>query len=261
MKRRDLLMATGAGAFLAATASPLMRAAMAAAGKPEIKAIAFDAFPVFDPRPISGLTSSVFPDQENFATAWLNKIFSYTWLRTSSERYADFYAVAEQALDYTAAQQGLPISLEQRKKLMGAWFALKPWPDVPAAIAMFEQRGIQLAFLSNLTEDMLRANARNGGLEKSFQYLSTDRVEAYKPAPRAYQMGVDHFGLPRENIAFCAFAAWDAVGADWFGYPTVWVNRSGQEPERLDQGPIAIGKGIDTLSHFVEGKRRFSDSL
>jgi len=38
--------------------------------------------------------------------------------------------------------------------------------------------------------------------------LSTDRVRAYKPDPRAYQMGVDAFGLPRDAIAFGAFGGW-----------------------------------------------------
>lgn len=256
MDRRNLLRAAGGGMLLTAATSPVTRFAMAMSRKPEIKAIAFDAFPVFDPQPVFGLIRSVFPDRENLGTAWFNKIFSYTWLRTSGDRYADFYAVAEQALDYTATQYGLSMTTARKKKLMGAWFALKPWPDIPEAISMFERQGIRLAFLSNLTEDMLRASARNSGIEKRFEYLSTDRIAAFKPAPRAYEMGVEHFGLPKENIAFCAFAAWDAIAADWFGYPTVWVNRSGQQAERLDQGPVAIGMGMGTLSRFVDGRRK-----
>jgi 2-haloacid dehalogenase len=53
---------------------------------------------------------------------------------------------------------------------------------------------------------MLRANAKNSGIESAFEfYLSTDRVQAYKPSPLAYQMGIDAFGLPKEDIAFAAF--------------------------------------------------------
>ena len=37
-------------------------------------------------------------------------------------------------------------------------------------------------------------------------------MKAYKPDPRAYQMGVDVFGLQREDIVFAAFAGWDAAG-------------------------------------------------
>ncbi|MEO8624990.1 MAG: hypothetical protein ABI625_28155 [bacterium] len=38
-------------------------------------------------------------------------------------------------------------------------------------------------------------------------------------------MGIDAFGLERRDILFAAFAGWDAGGAQWFGCPTVWVNR------------------------------------
>lgn len=57
--------------------------------------------------------------------------------------------------------------------------------------------------------------------------LSTDRVRAFKPDPRACQMGVEGLGLRREEIVFAAFGRWDAAGAKAFGYPTFWVNRAG----------------------------------
>ena len=99
---------------------------------------------------------------------------------------------------------------------------------------------------------MLRINARSSGIEESFEfYLTTDKVRAFKPSPTAYQMGVDAFKLPKKNIAFAAFGAWDAVGASWFGYPTVWVNRFGLPEENLDANGITVGRGIDTLTEFV----------
>ena len=73
---------------------------------------------------------------------------------------------------------------------------------------------------------MLDAVVKNSGLEGFFEgHLCTDKVGVFKPDPRAYQMGVDAFGLKKEEIAFAAFAGWDAAGAKWFGYPTFWVNR------------------------------------
>jgi 2-haloacid dehalogenase len=51
------------------------------------------------------------------------------------------------------------------------------------------------------------------------------------------QMAVDAFGLPKQAIGFAAATGWDAVGATWFGYRTVWVNRLGFPQERLDTAP------------------------
>jgi hypothetical protein len=51
-----------------------------------------------------------------------------------------------------------------------------------------------------MTERMLDAAIRSSGLDGLFeQNLSTDRVRAYKPDPRAYQMAIDALDLPRED--------------------------------------------------------------
>ena len=72
------------------------------------------------------------------------------------------------------------------------------------------------------------------GLEGLLDFsLSTDLERTYKPDPRAYRMAVDAFRIPREQIAFAAFAGWDAAGAKWFGYRTFWVNRASQPAEVL----------------------------
>jgi 2-haloacid dehalogenase len=99
---------------------------------------------------------------------------------------------------------------------------------------------------------MLDAATRSSGLEGLFeQILSTDRVRAYKPDPRAYQMAIDAFGLRREDIVFAAFGGWDAAGAKSFGYRTFWANRLKLQVEELDAMPDAIGDGMTDLLRFV----------
>ena len=99
---------------------------------------------------------------------------------------------------------------------------------------------------------MLEACIRNSGLEGVFEFvLSTDRVKAYKPDWRAYQMGVDSLGLKRGEIVFAAFAGWDAAGAKAFGYPTFWVNRQNQPPEELGVSADCVGQTLDDLVRYV----------
>jgi 2-haloacid dehalogenase len=81
---------------------------------------------------------------------------------------------------------------------------------------------------------MLDAAVRNSGLQGIFEpHLSTGKVRAYKPDPRAYQMGIDAFGVKHEEIAVAAFGGWDPAGAKGFGYPTFWVNRTNLPLEEL----------------------------
>ena len=81
--------------------------------------------------------------------------------------------------------------------------------------------------------------------------LTTDAVKQFKPAPRAYQMGVDAFGVKREAILFGAFAGWDASGAKWFGFPTVWVNRMNSPPEELNVSPDLTCSDLSGLVTFA----------
>jgi 2-haloacid dehalogenase len=123
---------------------------------------------------------------------------------------------------------------------MNAYLELRTWPDVPQALALLKAAGIRLAVLSNFSQRMLMANFKNSGLQSLFDHLlSTDRVGNFKPSPRAYQMAERALGIHREQILFAAFAAWDAVGAKWFGLPTVWVNRQNSPAEELSVIPDA----------------------
>jgi 2-haloacid dehalogenase len=93
------------------------------------------------------------------------------------------------------------------------------------------------------------------GEHRSVPHLACRHVSAiktYKPAPRAYQLGIDAFKLPKEQIAFAAFAGWDAAGAEWFGYPTFWVNRLNAMSEGLDEQKAAAGQGLSDLVRFVD---------
>ena len=111
-----------------------------------------------------------------------------------------------------------------------------------------------MAFLANPPNQMFDAVVRNSGLEGLLEdHLSTDRVQAYKPDPRAYRMGLDAFRLKREEIAFAASASWDAAGAKAFGYPSFWPNRANLPVEALGATPDAIGTGMPDLVKFVFG--------
>jgi 2-haloacid dehalogenase len=64
-------------------------------------------------------------------------------------------------------------------------------------------------------------------------------------------MALDAFGLGREEIAFVAFAGWDAAGATWFGYPTVWMNRTSASAEELGATPTSIARDLADVVAFI----------
>lgn len=242
MNRRNFLNLAALGA-----------AAGVARANAKIGAVAFDGFAVFDPRPIGAVAEAAFPGKgAELMAVWRSRQFEYTWLRTLTGSYANFWQVTQEALAFACASLQLPLTAANRERLMQAHLQLNPWPDVLPMLGVLRARGIRMAFLSNFTDAMLDANVRNARLGEFFEArLSTDRVGAFKPDPRAYQMGVDHFALPRAEIAFVAFGGWDAAGATRFGFPVYWTNRLAQPAEALGVPAERAFPGLEALAAFV----------
>jgi len=254
MNRREF----AALATVAAAGSLVRRSALSATpatpASTRVQALAFDAFPIFDPRPVFTLAEELFPGKgAELSLAWCTRQFEYTWLRTVAADYKDFWHVTEDALVFAAKSLRLDLDSERRNQLMNAYLKLKPWPDVSEALKSLKASGLRMAFLSNFTTRMLEAGIKNSGLEGIFEHiLSTDSVKQFKPAPRAYQMAVDAFGIKRDAIAFVAFAGWDAAGAKRFGYQTFWMNRQKSQMEELGATPDRTGESMKDLLEFVK---------
>lgn len=252
--RREFLnlVAVGVATGFLASISPAK-----AAAESKIKAIAFDGFAIWDPRPITALAEQLFPGKgADLSNAWRIRQFDYQWLRVLTGRYADFWQATDDALVFSAEMLKLELAPDKRKQLMNAYLELKAWPDVRPALQSLKDMGIRLAPLSNLTPAMLDANIKSSGLDGIFeQVLSTDKIKTYKPDPRAYQLAIDAFKLKREEILFIPSSGWDAAGAKAFGYTTFWVNRLNLPTEKLGVVPDAVGQTLTDMLDFLKAAR------
>ena len=80
----------------------------ATAANPHYKAVAFDYFVIFDPNSVVPEVESAFPGKGvEFTKAWRSKQFEYSFLRSITNDYEDFFKVTADALDYTAEQMHL----------------------------------------------------------------------------------------------------------------------------------------------------------
>jgi 2-haloacid dehalogenase len=54
----------------------------------KIRAVAFDAFPILDSRPVFALVDELYPKKGvELSALWRDRQFEYAWLRTISQRY------------------------------------------------------------------------------------------------------------------------------------------------------------------------------
>ncbi len=216
-------------------------------------AVAFDYFVLFNPDSVVDAVERLYPGRgREFTTAWRTRQFEYSWLRVITGRYADFSAVTEDSLIYTANALHLELSPSQKRQLLDAYLHLTPWPDSADALRRLRAADVRVITIANLTPAMLRANADHAALTPLFDaFVSTDANHTYKPDPRAYRLGMERLALAKQDIVFAAFGGWDAAGARAFGYPTVWVNRFNQPVEELGVRPDRTVRDLAGLLDFM----------
>jgi len=220
---------------------------------PRVKAIAFDGLALFDPRPVAAHVESHFPGRGgSVMEAWRNRQFEYQWLRALGGHYVDFLKTTEDSPRFVGAEMKLQMPEAVVDELVGMYAQLDMWPDVRGALDQLHEAGVRLALLSNMTHQMLSDGLARAGLSTMIEYvLSTDAIKTFKPDPKAYNMGIEAFGIGRQDVLFVPFAAWDLAGAAWFGYPTFWLNRAGAPIEMLDVTPTAMGSTLADLTAFA----------
>ncbi len=218
------------------------------------RAVLFDAYgTLFDVYSVGLLAEQLFPGQgERLALLWRDKQIDYTRLLTLSGRYQPFWAVTRAGLRYAAERLGLALDGATEERLMNQYRHLSAFPENREVLATLKQRGIPAGILSNGDPEMLAVAVKSAGLvELLAPVLSVHEVKRFKTDPAAYALGPQSLKLPAREILFVSSNGWDAIGATWFGYTTLWVNRAGLPLEQLDTPPSRIGSSLrDVLDFF-----------
>jgi len=216
-----------------------------------IKACVFDAYgTLFDVNSAARSAQDALGDQwKPLAELWRAKQLQYTWLRSLGGRYADFWQVTREALDFALESFGLSdVVLQER--LMNLYLSLHAYPEVPDALRKLKAAGIKLAILSNGSPKMLASATANAGIAKLFDaILSVEEVKVYKPHPSVYELACKRLNVTASAICFLSSNGWDAYSAKAFGMRVLWCNRLQQAPERIPETPDAQ---IATLAELPE---------
>jgi 2-haloacid dehalogenase len=166
--------------------------------------------------------------------------------------YQPFWDITRNALKFSAEKLGLALSAEGEVRLMNQYRHLSAFPENREVLQALKGRGVRTGILSNGDPEMLAVAVKSAGLTELLDdVLSVHATQRYKTDPAAYQVGVDAVGLPPKEILFVSSNGWDAIGATWFGYTTLWVNRAAAPLEQLNTAPTRMGHSLrDTLSFF-----------
>ncbi len=220
---------------------------------PNIRVVVFDAYgTLFDVYSIGALAEKLYPGQgAALSVLWRDKQIEYTRLISLSDptpqgsrHYQSFWDLTRASLRYALARLGLVHTHANEDALMAQYAELTAFPENLGVLQTLRQRGMATAILSNGSPEMLQSAVHSAGMSELLDaVLSVDNVRQFKTTPTSYQIVIDHFGFAPAEVLFVSSNAWDALGATWFGFTTLWVNRQDLPPEAI--GPAPHHKGRD----------------
>lgn len=191
------------------------------------------------------------PQARQLSDLWRAKQLEYSWVRSLSGTYRDFWRLTEEALD-TAFAAHPQADLSLRGALLEAYRRLDCYPEVPQVLKDLKATGARISILSNGTRRMLEQAVTAAGLEPVIDdVMSVDEIGIYKPDPRVYEIATLRYRVFPHAISFQSSNRWDVAGAAKFGFRTVWINRAGAVDEYADMAPAAVLRDLSGLTDLA----------
>jgi 2-haloacid dehalogenase len=219
-------------------------------------AVLFDAYgTLFDVYSVGLLAEQLYPGEgDRLAQLWRDKQIEYSRIVSMSGRYRPFWQVTLSALRFAAERLGLALDKANEDRLMNQYRHLSAFPENREVLEALKARGVQAGVLSNGDPEMLAVAVKSAGFGDLLDpVLSVHETRRFKTDPATYALGPAALGLDARQILFVSSNGWDAIGATWFGYTTLWVNRAGAPLEQLGTAPTRIGRSLrDVLDFFPQ---------
>ena len=221
------------------------------------EAVVFDAYgTLFDVYSVGQLADTLYPGQGTaIAALWRDKQLEYSRLVSLSDpspggsrHYLDFWDITQRALRYALARVGAAHQPANEEALMCEYRQLRPFPENMAVLQELKARGRATAILSNANRDMLDIAVAAAGYKHVLDaVLSVDSLRHFKTTPASYQLVLDRLAVDPQAVLFVSSNGWDVMGATWFGFRTLWVNRAGLPPETLGPLPTFEGRSLNDV--------------
>ncbi|WP_165733274.1 haloacid dehalogenase type II [Polaribacter sp. 20A6] len=162
---------------------------------------------------------------------WFTTMLQYSLVTSASGDYKPFGHIGAAALQMVAANNGITISEENAREVIGnAMQNLPPHPEVKEALLQLKQAGYKLVAFTNSSTEGLKNQFENAGLTDFFdEQLSVEETGKFKPFRETYLWGASKIGVHPEECMLIAAHGWDVYGALSAGLRAAFVARPGQQ--------------------------------
>lgn len=141
------------------------------------------------------------------------------------------------------------------EELHGAYWEVEPYADARPCIDALRERGVRVAILSNVDDDMMAEVLRRNGLEDAFDAVVTsESVGAYKPSRAMFEGVARALDAPPAAVLHVgdSFVA-DVVGAKRAGMRAAWLARPDgfPAPAKREAEPDLVVESLAELPERV----------
>lgn len=163
-----------------------------------------------------------------------------------------FRVVAGEALAMAMTEMNLEYEETDIEMLTSGISAMKPFDEVPAALAELKKMGYRLAVISNTDDDIIAGNvAQLGG--HIDRVITAEQAGAYKPSLQTFEYAHRLLEISKEELVHvCASPHLDLAAARDMGFRCIWINRGTKREPLPDYIPDAELPSLDKLVEKLE---------
>ncbi|WP_147804910.1 haloacid dehalogenase type II [Alkalicoccus halolimnae] len=209
------------------------------------KVIMYDAYgTLYDVTSTEKTLQKYFPDKaESIGAVWRKKQIEYAFIRQMTGIYKPFSEVTADALAYSLKANGENPGQSEFTSCIKAYEMLELFPESEEVLS--KQTGALNAVVSNGSKDMLEPLIEGSVLLPYLESIvSVDDIKQFKPSQTVYQYAMNYFQVERKDVLFVSSNSWDIIGANTFGFDTLWVNRGGAPFEEGYEKPDYTGENL-----------------
>lgn len=161
---------------------------------------------------------------DSFVTWWRRTHFENSMIDALLHKeHTPYREIGFRAVAYTLERAGITYTDEEVRDLVGGIERLKPFPDVPAALARLRTK-YKIVVLSNGDRDMLETAKQHHGIPFD-AVISVAEANSFKPHVATYTKAAEIMGVRMGEVLFVANHAFDCLGAKAAGMHSAFIDR------------------------------------
>ena len=181
----------------------------------------------------SGLTEVAAPflkskgwtgNANSFVTWWRRTHFENSMIDALLHKeHTSYREIGHRSVAYVLDRAGIPYTMDEVGYLVAQIEKLRPFPEVPAALARLQAR-YKLVVLSNGDPDMLESAKHYHGIPFN-RVISVAEAGSFKPHVATYTTAAKLLDVRMDEVLFVANHAFDCIGAKSAGMRTAFIDR------------------------------------